>query len=231
MGPVVVVPIFIVLVVALIIFGAYKTAQRRKELASWAASKGLTYRQQKDRSFDDRFPKFNVLRQGSGRYAYNIMEGDWLGRRLLAFDYHYETHSTDSKGHRRTHHHHFSAVILSSDLLLKPLFIRSEGFFDKITEFIGFDDIDFESAEFSRKFYVKAEDRRWAYDVIHARTMEFLLSMPRFTIQFDGYNVIASQSSLLKPQEFETAIDVIKGILDRMPDYLVKQLEEERGIS
>jgi len=121
------------------------------------------------------------------------MEGTWSDRHLLAFDYHYETHSTDSKGHRRTNHHHFSAVILASALPLKPLFIRAEGFFDKLTEFVGFDDIDFESAEFSRKFYVKAKDRRWAYDVIHARTMEFLLSMPRFTIQFDRNNVIANQ--------------------------------------
>lgn len=226
-----IVVVVIALVIAVIVFGAYQTAQRRKELATWAASKGLKYRQTKDRSFDDRFPKFDSLRQGSGRYAYDIMEGDWSGRHLLAFDYHYETHSTDSKGRRKTHHHHFSAVILSSDVPLKALFIRPEGFFDKVGAFIGFDDIDFESAEFSREFFVKAENRRWAYDVIHARTMEFLLDNPRFRIQFDRKNVIANQSSRFSPHEFETAIGVVEGILDRLPDYLLKQLQEERGMS
>ena len=226
--PALIIALFIVAAIGLAIWGAYASAQRRKELMLWTQSKGLRYRAGRDRAMDTRFPKFKCLGQGSGRYAYNIMEGDWSGRKLLAFDYHYATHSTDSKGHRRTNHHHFSAVILSSDLPLKPLFIRPEGFFDKITEFVGFDDIDFESAEFSRKFYVKAEDRRWAFDVIHPRSMEFLLDRAQFTIQFDRNHVIASRSEKFSSRDFETAIETVCGVLDRMPDYLVKQLRDEQ---
>ena len=221
--------LFIVLVIGLMVWGVYASAQRRKELMLWAQSKGLRYRRDRDHTMQKRFPKFDCLRHGSGRYAYSVMEGDWSERKLLAFDYHYETHSTDSKGHRRTSHHHFSAVILSSELPLKPLFIRPEGFFDKITEFVGFDDIDFESVEFSRKFYVKAENRRWAYDIIHARTMEFLLDRPQFTIQFDRNHVIASRSARFGTRDFESAIKTVCGVLERMPNYLVKQLSDEQS--
>ena len=120
-------------------------------------------------------------------------------RRIWAFDYHYETYSSSKHG-RRTNHHYFSAVIIAPNMLLKPLFIRPEHFLDKVTEFFGYDDIDFESAEFSRKFYVKSPDKKWAYDVIGQPTMEFLLAAPRFTLQFAGGGVIACHG-----QTFEIA--------------------------
>lgn len=215
----------VLLVVVFIILGIYQSAKRRKELMAWAQSKGLSFSAWRDWSLEQRFPQFKCLRQGSDRYAYNIMEGDWSGRRFIAFDYHYETESTGSKGQRQSHDHTFSAVIIRCNHFLKPLFIRPERFFDKFTEFLGFDDIDFESAEFSRKFYVRARDKRWAYDVIHARTMQFLLDMPQFTVEFDPVHVIAYRSSRFKTTEFESAAEVVAGILDRMPEYLLKELK------
>ena len=215
------------LVIGLAVFGAYMSAKRRKELMAWAQSNGLRYTQGKRRGVDSQFTEFKCLRKGKNRYAYNVMEGEWSERPIMAFDYHYETESSNSKGRRQRHHHRFSAVILGNYFPLKPLFIRPEGFFEKVTEFLGFDDIDFESAEFSRKFFVKAGDRRWAFDVIHARTMQFLLDMPKFTIQFDPAQVIAYRSSTFNVSDFVAAAGVIQGMLDGFPDYLVKQLQEE----
>jgi hypothetical protein len=118
-------------------------------------------------------------------------------------------------------------VVLSSALPLEPLFIRPEGFFDKIGEFFGGGDIDFESAEFSRRFYVKADDRRWAYDVIHQRTMEFLLNRPKSQIQFDRNSTICWTGRTFDPSGFEAAFGTIEGILDGFPEYLVRQLSEK----
>ena len=151
------------------------------------------------------------------------MHGKWADHDFVGFDYHYETYTHTSKGGRQTQHHYFSAAILSSPVLLKSLFVRPEGFFDKLTEFFGFDDIDFESAEFSRKFYVKSPDKKWAYDVIHQRTMEFMLASPQFSLQFSGNAVIAWRGSTFKTTDFEQAAELIKGILDRLPDYVLKQ--------
>lgn len=205
------------------IIGLVLAAKRRKALLEWANSHGWKFDPDRDRDFPDRFPEFKHFQQGSDRYAYNIVRGELHGLPITAFDFHYETHSRNSKGRRSTTHHRSSAAIVESNLPLKPLFIRHEGFFDKITEFFGHDDIDFESAEFSRKFYVKAADRRWAYDVLHARTMQFLLDMPRFTIQFDRGHVVAYRNSTLNIKDFEAAVEVVSGILDQLPDYLVRQ--------
>ena len=196
--------------------------RRRKLLGEWAASKGLSFSPAKDRSFDDRYGAFGYLRRGYGRYAYNIADGQWGDRRVTTFDYHY---TTGSGKNRRDHH--FSAVILGSGVRLKPLHLRPEGFFDKVTEFFGIDDIDFESAEFSRVYHVKAPEKRWAYDVLHPRTMEFLLSMPRMSIQFDERDVLVWKNRRFKPEQFEQAISVAEGILDRLPPYLVKQQKGE----
>jgi hypothetical protein len=222
-----IIPLVIIGAIALAVFGYYQAAQRCKAIAAWAAANGLRFEPGSDHRFDDRFAGFSCLGKGSNRYAHNIMHGSWRShddRRLTAFDYHYATYSTDSKGRRRTHHHHFSAVVIHTLLPLTPLFIRPEGFFDKVTEFFGYDDIDFESAEFSRRFHVKSSDKQWAFDVIHQATMEFILAAPRYTLQFAGREIIAYNNSRFSASEFESAIAVIEGILDRLPQYLLNDL-------
>ena len=215
--------IFVVIFVLVAVLGYYFRQKRRKEMLAFAQANGLAFDPSQDGSLESRFPAFDCLSQGSNRYAYNLLRGNWNGRGLLGFDYHYETYSTDSKGRRTTHHHHFSAVILASDVPLEPLLIRPEGFFDKVKEFFGFDDIDFESAEFSRAFFVKASNRKWAYDVIHARTMEFLLGSPRFSIRFHGSDAIAFRGRRFAVSEFASAAGVVEGILDALPEYVVRQ--------
>jgi hypothetical protein len=215
---------FAVLAIVALVFGHLAAKRRREAMRAWAQTRGHQFSQLKDRTLDNRFPAFGQLRKGDNRYGYNIVSGQIAAERdLLAFDYHYETHSTDSKGRRQTHHHHFSAVILETGLPMQHLFIRPENFFDKVTEFFGVDDIDFESSEFSRKFHVKASSKKWAFDVIHARTIEFLLGHPEFTLEFDTRHAIAYRGKRLAPQDLDQAIAAIQGILDRLPDYVVKQ--------
>jgi len=217
--------LFIALVIGSAIYGYIQAQKRREAMAALARSLGLGFNPAKDWDMEDRFTGFACLREGSQRYAYNTLHGTIRQREVCAFDYHYETYSHDSKGRRQTHHHRFSAVILDAGLPLKPLFIRPEGLLDKVTEFFGFDDIDFESSEFSRKFYVKSPDRQWAFDVIHQATMEFLLRRPRFSLEFQGRQVIAYHSSTFAVEEFPAAIAVIEGVLERLPEYLLRELK------
>lgn len=216
-------------VVLAAVYSWHASHKRRQALGAWASSRALSYSTGNDHSLDTTYGCFSCLVKGANRYGYNLMRGHWDGRPLLAFDYHYETYSRDNKGRRRTHHHHFSAVIVEYDLPLKPLLIRPENFLDKVTEFFGWDDIDFESAEFSRTFFVKSPDKKWAYDVIHQRTMEFLLAQPRFTFEFEGRYVIAYRSSRFAVSDFAAASETVSGLLQRLPEFLVKQLKERAG--
>lgn len=225
--PIIVVVGFIALVIGGIILGSLQARKRRQELAAWAAAHGLSFSEGHDHGFDERHPAFRVLRSGQGgRYAYNIMTGVYRNRSLAAFDYHYETYSTDKDGNRTTQHHRLSAVIVASEIPLKPLDVRPEGFFDKIGAAFGFEDINFESAEFSRTFKVTSPDRRWAYDVLHARAMEFLLARPPFSLQLNAGGAIYWTGGTWTPEQFEAAADTVTGLFDLLPDYVRQQQGE-----
>ncbi len=223
--------IFVVAVGLLVLIFAYRITRgimffrksnrythRRGRLIAWAYSHGMSFTPSKNQGFDDLFSNFKCLRRGQNRCSYNRMEGEWDGLPIKAFDYHY---SIGVDEHRIDYD--FSAVIITTRVPLKPLYIGREGFLDKLTESVGFDDIDFESAEFSRKFRVKSPDKRWAYDVIHARTIEHLLAGPEVNIQLDFMHIIAWSDDWFSPADFDAAIELISGILNRLPEYVVKR--------
>ncbi|MEN6406831.1 MAG: hypothetical protein ABFC77_10195 [Thermoguttaceae bacterium] len=212
-------------ILVVVICGQIQAAKRKKELCLWAARLGMSFSETRDSSFDDRYP-FSCLTKGDDRYAQNICRGRLHDRDATTFDYHYETHSTDGKGHRTTYHHWFSAVMFSTQWSLKPLSIRTENLFDKIGAFFGLEDINFESAEFSREFCVASPDRRWAFDVLHQETMEFLLASPRFTLEMGGPHVIAYRENTFSVADFEAAANLLAGLLDRIPKTV---LEEAKG--
>ena len=225
-------PLIFLLIIAFVAFaiGAAihshkKEKERTAALAAWARSKGMGFSAGKLRDFDDYHPRLKCLRNGSNRYAYNIASGQWGAFYTTAFDYHYETHSTDSKGNRQTHHHYFSAVLLKPEHEMRPLMIRREGFFDKLKAGFGFNDIDFESAEFSKRFYVTAQDKRWAYDVIHTRTMEMLMEINSpHSIECDHEVMCVVSKKRLDIPGFEDAYHFGAGILDGIPDYAREKL-------
>jgi hypothetical protein len=212
-----VIVVILVVIAVLVIYRFFASYKRRKELADWALSKNLFFIAGKDRDFDSKYPGFDCLQKGHDRYACNIMQGNLTGREFLGCDYHYVT------GYgRSSREYNISLAIVKSPILLKSLLIRPENLLDKFAEFVGFNDIDFESAEFSKKFYVKSPDKKWAYDIIHPRTMEFLLSSPRFSIQFDLLSVIIYRDSTFSTADFEAAVYLINGIFERIPDYVIQ---------
>ncbi len=217
----------IAIFIVVFVLGNAAAKKRRQLLAAWARGNDWHYSEGNVSSLEDRFPNFQALRQGDNRYGYNVMRGRIDERQAHAFDYHYQTYSTDSKGNRTTHHHNFSAIVIDSGLDLTHLHVRAEGLFDKMKGFFGFDDIDFESAEFSRAFWVTSPNKRWAYDVLHQETMEYLLEGPRYTFEFeDGHDVMVWSNRTFKPHQFDEALALADGVLDRIP----KDIRKERRV-
>jgi hypothetical protein len=207
-------------VIVAAIFGAIAARKRREALAVLAGQLGLNYQADKDYSIPDRFPFLNKLAQGSNRYAYNVLSGNYHGHRVLVFDYHYETHSTDSKGHRQTHHHYFSFFILLLPKLFPELKIYREGFGSKIAQAFGFEDIDFESAEFSRQFCVRSKDKRFAYDVCNAQMIEYLLAHRDLNIEIEANALALAFGTCLASEEIEENLQRLLQIRELMPEYL-----------
>jgi hypothetical protein len=160
--PLVIIGIIAAVIVVAAVFGHVAAKKRREAMTALAARLGLRFDPSRNRDLARRFQFLDKLRSGENRYAFNVLSGRYRDHDVMAFDYHYETHSTDSKGRRQTHHHYFSFFILLMPLSFPELTIAREGFFSKVAQAFGYDDIEFESHEFSRKFCVRSKDKKFA---------------------------------------------------------------------
>ncbi len=221
--PVIIFVLFAGLVVAGLIWGAIAARKRREALFLLATELGLSYSAAKDRSLAGQYSFLNKLAQGSNRYAHNVISGEYEGHKVLAFDYHYETHSTNSKGQRQTQHHHFSAFILNLPVLFPEITITREGFLSKIAQAFGYDDIDFESHEFSKKFCVRSKDKKFAYDICHTRMMQFLLENDDLNIEIDGLSLAFLFDRTLKPERIHPNLMRLVLVRQLIPDYVMNR--------
>jgi len=211
---------FAVLLVVGIIFASIAAKKRREAFAMIAARLGLSFSADHQRDIASRYEFLDRLAQGSNRYAYNVLSGAYQGHNVMVFDYHYETHSTDSKGNRQTHHHQFSFFILQLERMFPELTITREGVFSKIAQAFGYDDIDFESHEFSRKFCVRSKDKKFAYDVCNARMIEYLLANDDLNIEIEGMALAIGFGGTLAPERIEPNLQRLVQLRGLMPNYL-----------
>jgi hypothetical protein len=202
------------------IFGQIAARKRRDAMLSLAARLGLRFDPGKDRDIARQYKFLDKLRQGDNRYAFNILSGNYQTHDVRAFDYHYETHSTDSKGNQETHHHYFSFFLLQLPVSFPEMVIAREGFFSKVAQAFGYDDIDFESHEFSRKFCVRSPNKKFTYDVCNARMMEYLLANDDLTIEIEDRAMAISFDSRLSPEQIERNLIRLIAVRSLMPDYL-----------
>jgi hypothetical protein len=233
-------PILIIIgAIALIIVFAYlghlAEKKRREALAALAASCGLTYSLEDPLDLPGRLGHIHAFNRGHDRKAKNVLEGTWQGREVVAFDFKYTTTetSTNSKGHTTTREvdHWFSACVHPLELSFPSLSIRPEGFFDKIGDFLGFDDIDFESDEFSRRFRVTSDDRKFAYDVCHPRMMEWLLARRGWHMELVGGCFVLTDGGTWKPEKFRAALDFTAQFFAQIPEFVWREWREKRASS
>jgi hypothetical protein len=204
--------------------------KRREEMQAFATSLGWTFDPEKDGNHDDEYAAFEIFRRGHSRAAYNTLRGDATiaGRAFPAKmgDFTYKVTRNSGKS-RTTHTYHFSYLILHLPFAGVPdLLIRREGLFDKLAGAFGFDDIDFESAEFSRKFHVKSPDKKFAFGVIDARMMEFLLEGEAPCVDIEaGRSCFSDGQRRWTPDEFKALLSWTSEFFSRWPSHLTSRLE------
>ena len=225
--------LIILIVVPLVAVGAYYSYLQRQrritDLSALASRNGWDFDAAKNYAFDAAYPHLKVFNQGHSRFAYNSLrgtidaaDGQWP---LQMGDYHYKITSGSGKN-RSTQTYHFSYAIVALPYgYLPDLTIRHEGFFDKVAGFFGFDDIDFESAEFSDQFNVKSSDKKFAYDVIDPRMMRFLLASNPPTVEVAGMHCcIYDSKRCWTPQQFRSRVDWLESFFGHWPRHVVDSL-------
>lgn len=169
-----------------------------------------------DEAFAEGWGFLSRLNQGKNRYAFNVMRGTYQDQAVFIFDYHYQTGS----GKNRTEHYS-TVFLLVCKLVFPHLTIAPETLGEKIASAVGIgDDIKLESAEFSRMYYVRSPDKKFAYDVCHPQMMEYLLQHPGLQIELQGPALTLTFDPPLPSEKIEARLQQLAEIRTRLPEYL-----------
>ena len=231
--PAVFIVIGIIVVIGIVILAWYFEKKRREAIAAWARENGWRFRPGKH---SDPGHPFSIFDDGHSRWSrYHLskrVDGAVPGldrADLELFEYHYAitTHTGKSSS---TSHYHFMCALVASGVDLGAITIRREHFFDKIAQAIGFDDIDFEDHEFSKKFMVKAKDRKRAYAVIDRRMMAFLLDNSGWGIETNRDLLFVFTKGKPNPEKLTRLAGFTTEFLKALPRTLVNEERERRGL-
>jgi Protein of unknown function (DUF3137) len=214
--------LFIAAVIVAIIAAIYSVIAQRKRregLFMLAQRLGLDFRGERDFEIPGRFGFLKQLSLGDDRYAANVLSGKYQQNEILAFDYHFATYHTDKNGTHKDDHW-FSFFILTLPAVFPDLTIRRENFFTKVAEVFGYQDIKFESAEFSKAFNVRSRDKKFAYDVCNAQMMEYLLANRDLSIEIENEVIALAFKARLSVEQFEFDLRRLVEIRSRLPEFL-----------
>jgi hypothetical protein len=153
----------------------------------------------------------------------NVLLGEWQGLPFKAAELTTYTKSVNSKGQTvMVKQDEYSVLVAELDLRvwMPWVVLTPENLRTKAKSALGVRDIQFESGAFNDRFYVRAEDRRFAFQLIDARMMEYLLSTKDAYLR---YEVRGSRLLVAHPREHDGVI-----LKDVFPLFAVASAVAER---
>jgi hypothetical protein len=210
----------IIIVIIGSIYNAIQARKRREGLFELAQRLNLNLDGGHDCEIAGRFNFLTRLEEGSNRYATNVLSGNYRQNEILAFDYHY---TTGSGKNRQDHNLSFFILVMPGGQF-PQITIRPEGFFDRVAETLGFQDIKFESAEFSKAFCVRSPDKKFAYDVCNAKMMEYLLANRDLSVEIENQVIALVFNARISVEQFEKDLQRLIEIHSRLPEYLFTKI-------
>lgn len=195
--------------------------RRRSKLTEFAARYGFRYSPY-TRQHHERYAGVAYFNRGDrrSRRSANLVWGRREGIDWAVFDY-----WNNSEGCETNPRGGFGVVAANLPGSFPMTRIRQGSSLDKIASLAGMSDIRFESDEFGRKYHVTSADRKFAYDLIHPRMMEYLLSAPAVDWQLGGHTILTVRPSRYPSDELLGAMRLIEGFIERIPHYV----RQDRG--
>lgn len=205
----------VVLVVVGAVYAWQQKQKRREDLAAWAFQHGLTFSHD-DQHRLDRL-ELHLFSLGDGRGCENVVSGTWQDRPVHLADYWYYDEDHDNEGGTSRTYHRFSIGLTKVDAWLPPVRIGHETALSRLGDKLGFGDVDFESEAFNRKFRVKAADREFAYKLLDARMLGWLLTTAGGHCYEVSGQWLLVHCKRLPPGKLTTLLYAAKGFVDQIP--------------
>ena len=172
---------------------------------------------------DTLISRYDLTTAGFGHETEKVVRGDNDGLPIDAFIHRWKTHRTetytDSEGRTRTRTvtENHSEVVMAVNLPFSLPMLSIEGGW-------GGEKVRFESEEFNDRFTVRTSAPKFAYDVIHPRTMEWLMADPPPGFKIEG-QVMRFSVSQHDTEMIGACADFAHAFFARVPSFVWKDLQ------
>lgn len=218
--------IFLAILPVLILIAIAARAAEKKRVAalrSWAEANGWRFEDKDALDRPHRYAAFHPFGRGSRRRASNVFAASRPGLDLEVFDYRY---TVQSGKHSRTYHNVIAVARLP--IATPSLSIRPESLGLKLFDALGGEDIDVEDDAFSRRYWVKGDDRRFTYDVLHAPMQDFLMAQPDRLWQWRGHSLVLVDSGKVRPEDVQRMAQLALAFRDALPRHILSEVPRAR---
>ena len=215
---------FIVLAIETSVRNAKQKA-RTEALGQKAQNIGLDFVPRRNASMVHRFrflEHFGLVSGANKESCINVMTGSFDSHSVTLFDYYYITSGTAEWWWAPSweRHCYFSLFILDMNSDFPELTIAREGFFSKISQAVGYRDIDFESHEFSKRYVVRSKNKKFAYDFCNAQMIDYLLDRAIIPIEVEKNALALAFDHQVDKGSIESNLRHLAKIRSLMPGYL-----------
>lgn len=207
--------IFIVLFAGIAWFVYQHEKKRLAELTAVAQSLGLLFEKRGGTEILSQVAYLDAMPRGNSRRVKFLLSGHYRGLDVRIFQY---TYQTGSGKNQQTHNQSIAWARIPTDW--PGLTIVPENVGHKLFDALGGDDIDFESDEFSRRFWVRCRDRKFAYDIIHGRMMEHVMAPGWQRWELKGpFLALWETNRPLKAPDVRPALDRLVAFMELFPSF------------
>ena len=234
--------ILFIVFVLLVVLGIFATIAsnrraeaRRLALQAFAARYGFAYQPQifdAGRGFMDSltgvptttdqflapFQHLSPFGQGHSHEVHNLITGTHGNMGVTIFDYSYKVTTSNGKSTTTTTYN-VQVVTAALSHFLPTFTMQPENFLLKIGEKLGYREIEFESEEFNKRWFVRGQDSEQIYALFHPQAMERLLNVAPFRWEFGGNMIVVLESRYLEPPVIERTLVDIADFTALIPNY------------
>lgn len=212
-------------ITALVISVVYAQKSSRLRLAIWTAAadaRGWNFFAEDTQKRHKSLAEFGPFARGRRAGVSDIVQGKADGRPFEIFRYQY----TVSHGKSSTTYLHRIGWI-ETPVRGPNLTISGEHGGHKILKVFGGEDINTESDEFSRRFWVKCDNRRWAYDILHPRMTQWLLDVGgrKWNWEWRGDKLMVWDMGHLKLEDWDLILPLLTRFVALVPRHVVAGAE------
>ncbi|HMK10971.1 MAG TPA: hypothetical protein VK461_05295 [Acidimicrobiales bacterium] len=167
--------------------------------------------------FDSASPPFDLFRKGDGRGTENVIWRDGSPHPIRVFDYWWFDEYEDENGVKHRTYQRRTCATAEVGWMWPQLSLQRENLVSKAASVLGARDIEFESEEFNRTFFVTCEDRKFANAFLDAQMID-LLAATKGLVEMEVHNKwILLHAKRLKGNELAPLYKLTETLVARIP--------------